>query len=396
MSNINIDFVKDSIDDITQIRRDIHAHPEMAFKEFRTSKLVQEKLDSYGIETHYGLAGTGVVGTLHGQAGEGLTIALRADMDALPIHEQTGIEYQSTHQGVMHACGHDGHTAMLLGAAKYFSEHRDFKGTIRFIFQPAEEGLGGAREMVKEGLFDLFPCDYIFGMHNMPGVPAGEFHLKNGAMLPSSDTWTVEFTGTGGHGSAPHKSTDITIVAAQYINAIQTIVSRSVDPMENAVVSIGYIHAGNENAANVIPSHIIIRGTARCFLPEIRDLIEEKLASLAEYTAKAFSCESKVDYLRRYPATINQDDAYRIAVQAAQNTVGVDHVQSNSKPLSGSEDFSFYLEKIRGAYIALGNSESGRHSHMVHTPHFDFNDDIIKNGIVYWINVALAAQAYTA
>ncbi|WP_151962940.1 M20 aminoacylase family protein [Acinetobacter oleivorans] len=391
MEQIDLSYIDSYIDEIIKFRHDIHSHPELAYEEVRTSQIVKSKLEQLGYEVHYGLAETGIVATLQGRLGVGPIVALRADLDALPIVEETGQIYQSNYAGKMHACGHDGHTAMLLGAAQYFAQYPDFKGTVRLIFQPAEEGMGGAKLMMDEGLFELFPCDYIFGMHNMPGLQPGHFQIVKGTVTASSDTWSIKFYGIGGHGSAPHQTTDVTMTGAQFIVALQSIVSRNVNPFDVAVVSIGHIQAGHEKAPNVIPTQIMIKGTTRCFSDNVRDLIEERIGQIAQQVAETFNCRADVDYLRRYPPTINHIDAYKIAVEAAIQTVSKHQVNTNAKPVSGSEDFSFYAQKVSGTYVFIGNGNDNVFQHMLHTPHYDFNDNIIKVGILYWINVVLSA-----
>lgn len=378
--------IKEFERELIAIRRDIHKHPETAFEEHRTSQLVADLLTEWGLEVHRGLAQTGVVGTLVGSL-PGRTIGLRADLDALDIEECSQCDHKSVHEGKMHACGHDGHTAMLLGAVRYFSLNRDFPGTIHFIFQPAEEGLGGGRVMVEEGLFKRFPCDTVFGMHNMPGIAAGDFAICPGPMMAASDTWTVTFSGSGGHGSMPHLATDATLAGASFITSIQGIVSRNVAPHDSAVLSVGYMHGGHYNSANVIPSSVVVRGTARSFLPETRDLLEKRLAEVAQACATANSCTVEFDYLRRYPSVINAVAETALAVRAATETVGADRVNPELKPLTGSEDFSFMLKEVPGAYILIGNGRDDAYCANVHTPNYDFNDSILSTGSAYWVNL---------
>ncbi|WP_224971847.1 M20 aminoacylase family protein [Acinetobacter oleivorans] len=386
-SQISEDYVDGILDSIIEVRRDIHAHPETGFEEYRTSNLVKEKLEALGYVVHSGIAKTGLVAVLQGEAGDGLMIGLRADLDALYIHEANEKTYASTCSGKMHACGHDGHTAMLLGAATYFAKHRNFKGKICFIFQPAEEGLGGAKQMIEEGVLEKFPCDQIYAMHNMPGVPAGFFAIANGLMTAASDTWEVKFFGTGGHGSSPQKNTDVTVVGGQFISALQSIVSRSVDPLEGAVISIGYIQAGNENTPNVIPAEFKMRGTARSYNRKISEIFEQRMKTLAENIADAYKCRAEVKYQRLFPALFNDHHCFENAVQAASQVVGKENVKIIPRPGTGSEDFAFFLEKIPGAYIVIGNGVDAEHAHDIHTPHYDFNDAIIKEGILYFINL---------
>ncbi len=373
---------------LTAIRRDIHQHPETAFEEERTSEIVAGKLQSWGIEVHRGLAKTGVVGTLKGTRPGQKTIGLRADMDALHLQEKTELAYASVNANKMHACGHDGHTTMLLGAAKHLAAAPDFAGTVHFIFQPAEEGLGGARVMIEEGLFDRFNCDVVYGMHNMPGIPTGRFAIRSGAMLASSDSWEVTFKGTGGHGAMPDRGTDPTYVAAQFIVAVQGIIGRNVPPSQAAVLSVGHIAGGTAGSPNVIPSEVLVKGTARSFSPAIRALLERRLAELAAGIAQAGGCTAESKYFRRYPALVNALEQTSIAVEAAALTVGRENVEPNTPPISGAEDFAFMLEKKPGAYIMIGNggTEEGG-CHNVHSPLYDFNDEILTTGAAYWVNL---------
>jgi hippurate hydrolase len=305
-------------------------------------------------------------------------------MDALAIQESTNLDYASSNDGVMHACGHDGHTTILLGAARYLAENRDFCGTVRFIFQPAEEGLGGAKVMIDEGLFEKFPCDAVYAMHAVPGLETGHFAIRPGPFLASSDTWSVVFKGTGGHGAIRHKAIDPFLPAGAFISALQSIVSTNVPSEELAVLSIGHIHGGEYDAPNVIPDQITLRGTARCFMPDVRDLLEKGTTRLAKSTAAAFSCEADVDYLRRYPPLINSTEQTRIAIQAAVKVAGTGNVDPDSPRVSGAEDFAYMLEKVPGAYINLGCGDGP----FVHTPNYDFNDNVIVTGAAYWANLA--------
>ncbi|MBS0219807.1 MAG: amidohydrolase [Proteobacteria bacterium] len=374
--------------DLTAIRRDIHRHPETAFEEERTSQIVAEKLQSWGIEVHRGLATTGVVGTLKGKRPGQKTIGLRADMDALHLQEKNDFDYASAIPNKMHACGHDGHTTMLLGAARHLAAAPDFAGTVHFIFQPAEEGQGGARVMIEEGLFDRFNCDAVYGMHNMPGFPRGHFAIRSGPMLAASDSWEVIFKGTGGHGAMPYRGTDPTFVAGQFIVALQGIIGRNVPPTQASVLSVGHIAAGTAGSPNVIPSEVLIRGTARSFTPEVRDLLERRMGEVASGIAQAGGCEAAYEYLRRYPPLINSVEQTSLAVEAAALTVGRDKVEPNTPPVTGAEDFAFMLEKKPGAYIMIGNGgpdEGGCHN--VHSPLYDFSDAILTTGAAYWVNL---------
>jgi len=374
--------------DLVAIRRDIHRHPETAFEEVRTSDIVAGKLSGWGLDVHRGLARTGVIGTLKGKRPGQRVIGLRADMDALHLQEKNEFEHASVHAGKMHACGHDGHTAMLLGAARQLAGDPDFAGTVHFIFQPAEEGLGGARVMIEEGLFERFPCDAVYGMHNAPGLPIGRFAIRPGTMLASSDSWTVTFKGTGGHGAMPDRGTDPTQPAAQFILATQGIIGRNVQAIQPAVISVGHLAGGSWGSPNVIPSDVIVRGTARCYTPAVRDLLERRIGEVAAALAAGSDCSTEYFYERRYPPLVNAAEQTRVAVEAAGATVGAANVDADAAPLTGAEDFAFMLEKKPGAYIMIGNSgdEAGG-CHYVHTPLYDFNDRILLTGAAYWVNL---------
>ncbi|KWV48949.1 amidohydrolase [Bradyrhizobium macuxiense] len=375
--------------EMIDIRHQIHRNPEVGFEETRTAALVAEKLRAFGLEVTEGIAKTGVVATLKGRQPGQRAIGLRADLDALHIQEVPGRAYGSTVPGKMHACGHDGHTAMLLGAARYLSENPDFGGTVNFIFQPAEEGLGGGRQMVEEGLFEKFPVDAVYGMHNIPGVPVGHFRTRTGPFLAASDSWEVSFHGTGGHGGAgAHLATDPTLPTAQFIMAMQTIVSRSVPAIETAVVSVGSIMGGDPGSPNIIPSKVTITGTARSYKPRIRDLLETRLTELAQSQAAAFGCTAEVIYNRRYPPLITHAEQTNLSIAAASDLVGAAQVDGNVQPVTGSEDFSFMLEAKPGGFIIIGNGVAADGSfHNVHTPGYDFNDDILALGAAYWVKL---------
>ncbi|WP_444891856.1 M20 aminoacylase family protein [Microbulbifer sp. JMSA004] len=371
-----------------RIRQDLHRHPEIAFEEVRTSEVVATRLAELGIEVNRGLGKTGVVGTLKGKRNGNRTVGLRADMDALFIEEKTGLPYQATVPGKMHACGHDGHTAMLLGAAEYLSQNPDFSGTVQFIFQPAEEGHGGAKVMIEDGLFDRFPCDAVYGMHNMPGIKIGNFEICEGPMMAAADTWEVILSGTGGHGAMPQKGTDPTMALAGFLSSVSTIVARNLAPTDSAVVSIGHVSAGDWGAPNIIPSKVVIRGTARSYTPEARDMLENRIGELAHSCAQAHRCEAELIYTRRYPPMVNHKREVDVAVKAARQTSSDATVDTEMTPLSGSEDFAFFLEMVPGAYICMGNGDSDDH-HFLHTPLYDFDDRAIPHGVAYWVNVAL-------
>lgn len=378
--------IQDFLPELIAIRHHIHQHPEIGFEEFATARLVAEKLTAWGLAVTTGIGGTGVVATLHGRYPGEDRIGLRADMDALYISEKTDLPYASTHAGKMHACGHDGHTTMLLGAARYLSQHPDFTGAVHFIFQPAEEGLGGGLAMLNDGLLTRFPCNRLFGLHNKPGITAGKFSIRSGPMLGASDTWQVIFHGTGGHGgSGAHLSIDPTLPAAQFMLGLQTIISRNVPAMEAAVLSIGHIQAGSINAPNVIPDRVIVKGTGRSYSPAIRQLLETRLRELAQHAAQGFNATAEVTYEHQYPPLINDAHVTQQAINAAVQVVGIEQVETAMTPLLGAEDFSFMLEQRPGAFMMLGNSgkndEEVRH---LHTPHYDFNDTLIPLGIRYW------------
>jgi len=365
--------------EMAEWRHDIHAHPETAFEEQRTSSLVAKKLESFGLRVHRGLGRTGVVGTLSAGSGKH-SIGLRADMDALHIHEQNGFEHRSQHEGKMHACGHDGHTSMLLGAAKYLADTRNFDGTVHFIFQPAEENEGGGREMVEQGLFDKFPCDSVFGMHNWPGMPVGQFGVRPGPMMASFDIFEIELTGRGSHAAMPHTGIDPLVAATALVQALQTIPSRNVDPIESAVVSVTQIHAGD--TWNVIPNTAVLRGTTRAFRPEVQDLIERRLREISGGMAATYGTEVKVRYERRYPPTVNALRETEICTSVLERMVGAQNV-NRVPPVMGSEDFAFMLQAKAGCYVFVGNGP-GEGGCMLHNPHYDFNDEVLPLGASYW------------
>lgn len=369
--------------ELTQWRRHIHAHPETAFEEVQTSDFVAERLTEMGLEVHRGLAKTGVIGVLRfGRPGP--SIGLRADMDALHVTEKTNVAHQSRHPGRMHACGHDGHTTMLLGAAKALAKRTDLTGTINFIFQPAEENEGGGRVMVEEGLFDKFPMERVYGMHNWPGLPAGQFALRSGPMMASFDIFEVTVSGKGGHAAMPHQSIDPVVVASQLVLAWQSIVSRNVPPLESAVISVTQIHAGD--TWNVIPDEVVLRGTVRTFLPEIQAMVETRMRDTATKLAGAFGATAEFRYEKRYPATINTAAETETAHTAAAS-LGGEPVRTDLAPSMGGEDFAFLLQARPGCYVWIGNgpSEGGKN---LHSPHYDFNDAILPTGVRYWVALA--------
>ncbi|MEO1173679.1 MAG: M20 aminoacylase family protein [Myxococcota bacterium] len=368
---------------MTEWRHDLHAHPEIAFEEIRTSGIVAEKLSGWGLEVHRGMAKTGVVGVLRGNDGDGPMIGLRADMDALPMQEENEFAHASTVPGKMHGCGHDGHTTMLLGAAKFLSENRDFKGSVAFIFQPAEEGYGGGREMVREGLFDRFPCETVFGMHNWPELPAGEAAVMDGPMMAATDAVEIVVDGNGGHAAMPHLSVDSVVVSAHIITALQTLVSRNVDPVDSAVVSICDLHGG-VGANNVIPQSVKMKGTVRTFTPEVRAHLAERVKHVASDVARALGAKAEVTLTQGYPPTVNSTAEAQLAAGVLGDLLGGEaRVHRNLPPCMGGEDFAYMLNERPGAYIWMGQA-GGPSGCMVHNPRYDFNDQILATGASYW------------
>ncbi|MBN9527383.1 MAG: amidohydrolase [Alphaproteobacteria bacterium] len=378
-----IDRIKAFHPELTEIRRDLHAHPETAFEENRTADIVADKLQSWGLEIHRGLAKTGVVGTLKaGRANR--AIGLRADMDALDLIELNEFGHKSRHEGKMHGCGHDGHTVMLLGAAKYLSENRNFDGTVHFIFQPAEENLAGGKVMIDDGLFEKFPVESVYGMHNMPGLEVGKFAVRVGPMMASADMFTVKVRGVGAHGAYPHKGVDTVLVASEMVVALQSIVARNVDPLEPAVISVTMFQSGH--TTNVIPEHALLGGTVRAFRPEVQDLLERRMREVLDGIARAHGAEVELDYQRRYPPTINTADETELAAAAAGMVVGPENVVHNMAPSMGAEDFAWMLRERPGSYVWIGNG-AGEGSCMVHNPRYDFNDEVLPIGSSYWVRL---------
>ncbi|MCR0980661.1 M20 aminoacylase family protein [Roseomonas populi] len=374
--------------ELTAIRRDIHAHPEMGMEEVRTSKLVADTLRGWGLEVTEGVGKFGVVATLKGRLPGQRAIGLRADMDALAIEEATGLAHASTTKGTMHACGHDGHTTMLLGAARHLSQNPDFGGTVQFIFQPAEEGRGGAKAMLADGLFERFPVDAVYGLHNEPGLPVGQFATRTGPALAAADRFTVTFRGTGGHGgAAAHLSTDVTVLQAQFILALQTIVSRNIAAVDTAVVSVGAIHGGSMESLNVMPAELVLGGTARSYTPAVRDTIERRMGELAQALASAFGCSAEVSYRRGTSPLFNHAEQTEVAKAAAGALVGAGAVEGDAPLVLGAEDFSQMLEARPGAFMFMGNGGGGATSEGLHTPNYDFNDEAIPYGVGYWVSV---------
>jgi hippurate hydrolase len=365
------------------LRRDLHRHPELGLEEHRTSALVARQLESWGYAVHRGLAGTGIVGQLRRGTG-GKRLGLRADMDALPVQEANTFAHASCHHGVMHACGHDGHTAMLLAAARHIAEHVEFNGTLNLIFQPAEEHPGGAKLMIEAGLFERFPCDAVFAMHNMPGIPAGHLVFCEGPAMASCDDVTLTLTGTGGHGAQPHLAQDCVVAASALVMALQTIVSRNVDPLATAVVTVGAMHAGSAN--NVIPASATLELSVRALDRQVRDLLERRIRELATQQAASFGLQAHVAYKRDYPVLVNTPAETQFAREVGLELVGAERVVLQGLPQTGSEDFAFMLDHCPGSYLLIGNGD-GEGSCMVHNPGYDFNDDNIPVGAAYWTHL---------
>jgi hippurate hydrolase len=366
--------------ELTEIRRHIHAHPELSFEESDTSNLVAEKLQAWGYEVTRKVGGHGVVGVL--RAGDGRrSIGIRADMDALPIHEQTGLPYASANPGKMHACGHDGHTTTALGAAQYLARTRRFNGTVNLIFQPAEEAgsNSGAEAMIADGLFERFPCDAVFGLHNHPGVAAGTFMFRSGPFMAACDTVHITIHGKGGHAARPHLSIDPVMIASSLVMSLQTIVSRNVDPTETAVVTVGSIHAGD--APNVIPERATLGLSVRSFNPEVRKLLEARIRKLVNAHADAHGTTADIDYVSGYPVLINSEHETNFARQVAEELVGAENVVSPFPMVAGSEDFAYFLQQRPGCFLRLGN---GMKTAMLHNARYDFNDEILAVGAAFW------------
>ena len=382
-----VNRVADLHADIAEWRHDLHMHPELQYDVHRTAGSVAEKLKAFGCdEVVTGLGRTGVVGVIRGKkSASGKTIGLRADMDALPIEEASDLPYKSTVPGKMHACVHDGHTAMLLGAARYLTETRNFSGTAVVIFQPAEEGGGGGKAMVDDGLMDRFGIEEVFGMHNYPGMPVGAFGIRPGPMMAAADALTIDIEGVGAHAARPHLGVDTVLVGAQIINALQSVVSRNVDPLKSAVVSICMFRAGNTD--NVIPQTVQLRGTARSLTPEVRDLLEKRLPVVVESTATAYGAKAKLTYKRGYPVLVNHDKQTEFAASVASQIAGQDKVDTGLPPMMGAEDFSFMLNARPGAFIWIGNGASAG----LHHPSYNFNDEVIPFGTSYWVKLVETA-----
>ena len=383
-----VNRVADLHQEITAWRRDLHAHPELRYDVHRTAGTVADKLKSFGCdEVVPGIGRTGVVGVIRGRKAGNKVVGLRADMDALPIEEETGLPYKSTVPGKMHACGHDGHTAMLLGAAKYLAETRNFAGTAVVIFQPAEEGGAGALAMVKDGLISRFGIEEVYGMHNYPGIPLGEFAIRPGAMMAAADHIEIALEGKGGHAARPHLAIDTILVGAQIINQLQSIVARNVDPLESAVVSICMFQAGHTD--NVIPQHAKLRGTARSLTKEVGELLHKRIGEVVEGTARLYGATAKITYTNGYPVVVNHERQTAFAAEVAREIAGRDKVDTDVAPVMGAEDFAFMLAERPGAFIFVGNGDSAG----LHHPAYDFNDETIPVGTSYWVRLAETALA---
>ena len=389
-----IDAIASEAAGIAAIRRDIHAHPELCFEERRTADVVAQKLTEWGIPVHRGLGTTGVVGLVHGRDGGacGRAIGLRADMDALPMQEFNTFAHTSRHAGKMHACGHDGHTAMLLAAAQHLAKHRDFDGTVVLIFQPAEEGGGGAREMMRDGLFEKFPVEAVFGMHNWPGAQVGQFAVSPGPVMASSNEFKITIRGRGSHAALPHNGIDPVPIACQMVQAFQTIISRNKKPIDAGVISVTMIHAGE--ATNVVPDSCELQGTVRTFSIEVLDLIETRMRQIAEHTCAAFEAHCEFEFERNYPPTINAAAEAAFARQVMAGIVGPDNV-AVQEPTMGAEDFAYMLQAKPGAYCFIANGDGshreighGEGPCMLHNPSYDFNDALIPLGATYWVRLA--------
>lgn len=378
-----IDAVIERHADLTAVRRDIHQHPELAFEEHRTAELVAKRLEAAGIETHRGIGRTGVVGIIRNGSSD-RSIGLRADMDALPMQERNEFAHHSRHEGRMHACGHDGHTTMLLGAAEHLARHRDFDGSVVFIFQPAEEGDGGGREMIEDGILDRFPMQQVFGMHNWPGLPAGTFAVHSGPVMASADRFDIDIMGHGAHAAMPHLGVDPVPAAAAMIQALQTVVSRVVDPLDAAVVSVTKMQAGE--AYNVIPDRARLTGTVRAFGPEVQAKVEATMQRVCQGIGAAHGVNVNFQFRRGYPATINTAAEAAVCAEVARSIVGETAVLTDQKPSMGAEDFAYFLQERPGAYVWIGNGP-GEGGCMLHNPRYDFNDAVIPTGVTYWVRL---------
>ena len=368
--------------EMSEWRRTLHRHPETAFEEFWTADFIAAKLEEFGLEIHRGLAGTGIVATVPGRQTGNRAIGVRADMDALDIFELNDFEHRSRNDGKMHACGHDGHSTMLLGAAKYLSRTRDFSGTAYLIFQPAEENEGGAGVMVEQGLFEKFPMDAVYGMHNRPGLPVGRMYMRSGPAMAGFDIFELTIDGHGCHAANPHNGVDPIVVQAHLVTALQTIASRNINPIDSAVVSVTQVHGGD--AYNVIPQQVVLRGTVRCFKADVQDMVEAGIRRIAENIGATFGADIAVHYERRYPPLINDGEHMRQCYEAAAKVFGADNVSTDAPANMASEDFAFMLNARTGCYVNIGNGEGEEGGCVVHNPHYDFNDAALSYGASYW------------
>lgn len=391
-----LDFPSGFLDELQALRQDIHAHPELGYEEHRTSNLVADKLAEWGIPVTRGLGGTGVVGVIAGSAGDGRTIGLRADMDALPMKELNHFAHASKHEGRMHACGHDGHTSMLLGAAHWLSRHRNFAGKVVLIFQPAEESAGGAKRMIDDGLLEQFPLDAVFAMHNWPGHKVGTFGVCSGPMMAASNTFRVTVKGRGAHAAQPQRGVDPVMTAVQIAQSWQTIITRNKNPNKAAVLSLTQIHAGS--AFNVIPDEATLIGTVRNFDADVLDMIERRMREIAEHTAAAFNAGVDFHFRRGYPAVVNHEKETAFAVKVMQSVVGESNVNTQMAPTMGAEDFAFMLQALPGCYVFIGNGDDDHREDLedgagpcnLHNPRYDFNDALLPIGVTYFVRLTEA------
>jgi len=377
------EIIQSYLDDLVTFRRDLHKHPELGFEETRTSDIIAGRLESFGLAVERGLGKTGLVGVLKSGSSES-SIALRADMDALPIQEETDFEYRSVNDGKMHACGHDGHVVMLLGAARYLAETRNFNGTAYFIFQPAEEGGAGAKAMIEDGLFENFPTQAVFGMHNRSGLEEGKFATRTGIIMAATDNFEITVMGRGTHAAMPHTGIDPVVTASQVVTALQTVVSRTVKPIDNSVISVTCFHAGT--AYNVIPDNAVLKGCIRTQTPEVRDQVRTGIDRVLSGICAAHGAEYEFTFLPGYLVTVNTEEETQTAIAAAVQVVGEENVDQDTQPLMASEDFSCYLEKVPGSYMFIGNG-AGEGGPVSHRSDYDFNDQIIPSGVEYWVRL---------
>jgi amidohydrolase len=388
----------DLIGELTAFRRDLHSHPELGFQETRTAARVAAALRAWGVDVTEGVGRTGLVGTIRGVGPGEASIGLRADMDALSLVEETGLPHASRTPGLMHGCGHDGHTAVLLGAARRLAADRDFGGSVHLVFQPAEEGLGGACAMLEDGLFERFPCDAVYALHTAPGLPVGTIATGTGPIMAGGGTFDVTFTGTGGHGGqGAHLTPDLTVTQATFVMALQTIVSRAVPALETAVVSVGYVNGGHSDAPNVMPAELSLGGTLRCFSKDAQDLVARRIHELADTIAAAYGCSAAARVTWVTTPLVNAPDQVDIVASAARSVLGPENVSTDMAPITGGEDFALMLEATPGALVFLGNGTAPDGTvHNVHTPHYDFNDDAIATGVAFWLRLVrqqLSTQA---